>query len=383
MESEPELDVIVVGAGFGGLYALHRLRGMGLRARVLEAADGVGGTWYWNRYPGARCDVESLDYSYSFSDELLREWQWTERYPAQEEILRYLQHVADRFDLRSRHPAEHPRRCRGARRGRRHVDRHHGRRRGAHRAARDHGDRVPLGAEGARGAGRGHVRRGDPPHRPLAARGRRLHRQARRGRSGPARRASSRSRVIAEQASRAHRVPAHAQLQRPGVERPAGPGHRARGRRGLRRAAPADPRVLHEHPLPGQRQGRPGGLRRGAPARARGALRGGRAEHGRRVHRRHDRPGGERARRRVLPPQDPRARRGPRGRRGADAALAPVGHEAPVRGHGVLRDVQPRRRDARRPALRAARGDRRRGRAHARARPTRSTSSSSPPASTR
>ena len=95
MESEPELDVIVVGAGFGGLYALHRLRGMGLRARVLEAADGVGGTWYWNRYPGARCDVESLDYQYSFSDELLREWQWTERYPAQEEILRYLRHVAD------------------------------------------------------------------------------------------------------------------------------------------------------------------------------------------------------------------------------------------------------------------------------------------------
>ena len=90
MESQPELDVIVVGAGFAGLYALHRLRGMGVRARVLEAADGVGGTWYWNRYPGARCDVESLDYQYSFSDELLREWQWTERYPAQEEILRYL-----------------------------------------------------------------------------------------------------------------------------------------------------------------------------------------------------------------------------------------------------------------------------------------------------
>ena len=72
---------------------------MGLRARVLEAADGVGGTWYWNRYPGARCEVESLDYQYSFSDELLREWQWTERYPAQEEILRYLRHVAARFDL--------------------------------------------------------------------------------------------------------------------------------------------------------------------------------------------------------------------------------------------------------------------------------------------
>jgi cyclohexanone monooxygenase len=99
MEREPELDVIVVGAGFAGLYALHRLRGMGLRARVIEAADGVGGTWYWNRYPGARCDVESLDYQFAFSDELVREWRWSERYPAQEEILRYLRHVAERFDL--------------------------------------------------------------------------------------------------------------------------------------------------------------------------------------------------------------------------------------------------------------------------------------------
>jgi cyclohexanone monooxygenase len=73
---------------------------MGLSVRVLEAADGVGGTWYWNRYPGCRCDVESLDYQYSFDEGLLQEWQWTERYPPQEEILRYLEHVADRFDLR-------------------------------------------------------------------------------------------------------------------------------------------------------------------------------------------------------------------------------------------------------------------------------------------
>src|SRR5919108_3837986 len=93
-------DAIIVGAGFGGLYALHRLRQLGLRARVFERGDGVGGTWYWNRYPGARCDVESLDYSYSFSPELEQEWEWTERYPTQPEILRYLNHVADRFDLR-------------------------------------------------------------------------------------------------------------------------------------------------------------------------------------------------------------------------------------------------------------------------------------------
>src|SRR4051794_39421283 len=93
-------DVVVVGAGFAGLYALHRLRGLGLRVVVLEAGDGIGGTWYWNRYPGARCDVESLEYSYSFSEELQQEWSWSERYPAQPEILRYLDHVADRFALR-------------------------------------------------------------------------------------------------------------------------------------------------------------------------------------------------------------------------------------------------------------------------------------------
>ena len=95
-----DLDAVIVGAGFAGLYMLHRLRGLGMSARVYEAGDGIGGTWYWNRYPGARCDVESMDYSYSFSDELQQEWQWTERYASQPEILRYINHVADRFDLR-------------------------------------------------------------------------------------------------------------------------------------------------------------------------------------------------------------------------------------------------------------------------------------------
>jgi len=94
------LDAVVVGAGFAGLYMLHRLRGLGFTARVFEAGKGVGGTWYWNRYPGARCDVESMDYSYSFSDELQQEWCWTERYSSQPEILKYINHVADRFDLR-------------------------------------------------------------------------------------------------------------------------------------------------------------------------------------------------------------------------------------------------------------------------------------------
>jgi cation diffusion facilitator CzcD-associated flavoprotein CzcO len=94
------VDVVVVGAGFAGMYQLYRLRELGLTTRVFEAGDGVGGTWYWNRYPGARCDVESMSYSYSFSPELEQEWQWTEKYPAQPEILRYAEHVADRFDLR-------------------------------------------------------------------------------------------------------------------------------------------------------------------------------------------------------------------------------------------------------------------------------------------
>jgi cyclohexanone monooxygenase len=93
-------DVVVVGAGFAGLYMLYRLRGLGMTARAFEQGDGVGGTWYWNRYPGARCDVESMQYSYSFSDELQQEWDWSERYAPQPEILKYANHVADRFDLR-------------------------------------------------------------------------------------------------------------------------------------------------------------------------------------------------------------------------------------------------------------------------------------------
>ncbi len=94
------VDAVVVGAGFGGLYALHGLRQMGFSAIAFEAGDGVGGTWYWNRYPGARCDVESLQYSYSFSEALDQEWTWTEKYAPQPEILAYANHVADRFDLR-------------------------------------------------------------------------------------------------------------------------------------------------------------------------------------------------------------------------------------------------------------------------------------------
>ncbi|OLL20564.1 MULTISPECIES: flavin-containing monooxygenase [unclassified Rhodococcus (in: high G+C Gram-positive bacteria)] len=99
--SAPDVDVVVVGAGFAGLYALHKLRDkMNLSVRVFEAGADVGGTWYWNRYPGARCDIESIHYSYSFDEELQQEWRWSEKFAGQPEILRYLEHVADRFDLR-------------------------------------------------------------------------------------------------------------------------------------------------------------------------------------------------------------------------------------------------------------------------------------------
>jgi cyclohexanone monooxygenase len=95
-----QYDVIIIGAGFAGLYQLHRLRAMGMTAKVIEAGSGVGGTWYWNRYPGARCDVESMQYSYAFSEELQQEWQWPELFSAQPDILKYANHVADRLDLR-------------------------------------------------------------------------------------------------------------------------------------------------------------------------------------------------------------------------------------------------------------------------------------------
>jgi cation diffusion facilitator CzcD-associated flavoprotein CzcO len=98
--SPERFDAVVVGAGLAGLYMLYRLRELGLSTRVYEAGNDVGGTWYWNRYPGARCDTESVDYSFSFSEELQQEWEWSERFATQPEILRYINHVADRFNLR-------------------------------------------------------------------------------------------------------------------------------------------------------------------------------------------------------------------------------------------------------------------------------------------
>ena len=175
------LDVAIVGAGFAGLYMLHRLRRLGFTARVYEAADDVGGVWYWNRYPGARCDVESLQYSYSFSDELQQDWKWSERYAGQPEILRYINHVADRFDLRRDvrfstpiaaaafdEAADRWTLRTGA--GRVHLG-----------ALLRHGHRRAVGRARARVRGHGRLPGRDLPHRGLAARRRRPRRQARGG----------------------------------------------------------------------------------------------------------------------------------------------------------------------------------------------------------
>ncbi|MED5227203.1 MAG: NAD(P)/FAD-dependent oxidoreductase [Pseudomonadota bacterium] len=101
VEKSENFDAVIVGAGFAGMYMLHKCRALGLSVRVFEVGEGVGGTWYWNRYPGARCDVESVQYSYQFDSELEQEWTWSEKYSTQPEILKYANHVADRFDLRS------------------------------------------------------------------------------------------------------------------------------------------------------------------------------------------------------------------------------------------------------------------------------------------
>ena len=100
MSAADRFDAVIIGAGFAGVYAVHKLRSVGLKVRAYEAGTDVGGTWYWNRYPGARCDVESLDYQFAFSDRLQRGWTWSERYATQAEILDYLRYVADELDLR-------------------------------------------------------------------------------------------------------------------------------------------------------------------------------------------------------------------------------------------------------------------------------------------
>ena len=219
-----------------------RPRAVGARVRGRRAASAARGTG--TAIPGARCDVESMEYSYQFSEELQQEWDWTERYAPQPEILRYANHVADRFDLRRDIQFDTRVEPRDVRRGRR------GRWTVAHRPAAttlsaqflDHGDRVPVVGQHPRLPGPRHVRGRDVPHRPLAARGRRLHRQARR---------RDRHRLVGDPVDPAHRragraavrVPAHRELLGAGAQRTARPDdERARSRPTTRRSARATAR---------------------------------------------------------------------------------------------------------------------------------------------
>ena len=200
--NSPSLDVVVVGAGISGIHLLHRLRGLGFRVLVVEAGDGVGGTWYWNRYPGARCDVESLEYSYSFSDELQQEWHWTERYPPQPEILA----TSTTSPTGSTCGATSASRRASRRRTFDEptaLDGRDRRRRRARSPVRDHGDGLPVGADGPRDRGPRAGSRATCYHTaPWPQRGGRLHRQARRrrrhrfvGRPGRSRRSPRRPRT--------------------------------------------------------------------------------------------------------------------------------------------------------------------------------------------
>ena len=166
--SDGRFDAIVIGAGFSGLYALHRLRELGLRRVVIERADKVGGTWLFNRYPGARCDIESIEYSYSFSDEIQQEWVWTETMPAQPEIEAYLNFVADRLDLRR--DIRFNTNVVSMTFDERRDDLDGGNRSGGavHRAVRRRRSGHPVGAAGTRHPGHGHLRGYLAVHQPLA-----------------------------------------------------------------------------------------------------------------------------------------------------------------------------------------------------------------------
>ena len=181
-EARPDYDVVVVGAGFAGLYLLRGSAGSASRLVVLESADDVGGTWYWNRYPGARCDIPTTDYTYSLDPDLEREWTWSEKYATQPEILSLP--PARRREVRPapRHRLLDPgrRRRRGTTPASRLAGAHRHRRRHLLPLLR-HGDRLPVDAEGGRHRRRRAVRGRGVLHQPLAARGRRLHRQAGRG----------------------------------------------------------------------------------------------------------------------------------------------------------------------------------------------------------
>ena len=375
-------DAVVVGAGLAGLYMLYRLRGLGFSTRVFETGSGVGGTWYWNRYPGARCDIESMEYSYSFSEELQQEWHWSERFATQPEILRYIEHVADRFDLAK--DIDFETRVTSATfdetSNRWDVETDRGERVSAQFA--DHGLGLAVGGAGAGVPRPRDVRGRVVPHGPLAARGRGLQRAARRRR---------RDWVIGDPVDPAHRragraplrLPADPELQRPCTQRAARRRVRAVDQGAVPRTEAASARVprRHAHASPGARRARRDsrGARRGV-RRALGARRP-------RLHRRVQRPTrqarGERTGRRVPALADSRDRPRSRRRRGTVSAWLSRRHQAHVPRHRLLRDVQPRQRDAGRHPQGADRRDHAARSAHARTPSTSSTASSSRSASTR
>ena len=165
---KPHYEVIVVGAGVAGIYQIKRLADLGVDALVLEAAPDLGGTWYWNRYPGARFDSESYTYGYSFSKELLNEWHWKERFSAQPENLRYLNYVADKFDLR-KYMQFNSRSSRPLRRGERSVAAEARRRPRADLPLRGPCDRPAVGADAAASGWHGRLQGTLVPHLLLAA----------------------------------------------------------------------------------------------------------------------------------------------------------------------------------------------------------------------
>ena len=384
-EPHGDFDAVIVGAGLAGLYMLHRLRGLGLSARVYEAGGDVGGTWYWNRYPGARCDIESMDYSYSFSDELQQEWRWTERYaaPAGDPAL----HQSRRGPLRSApgYPVRDARHRRALRRGDDALD----------RSATDGGERVAARfcimatgclstAQVPKFAGLDTLRGAVVPHRPLAARGRRFHRPAgRRDRHGLLRHPVHPDHRPAGGAPL--RLPADAELHHPGVERAAGSRTHERSVEGeLCRAPAQEPRVARRFRRAGQRDARPGGDARGAAsARTRRAGRAAAsaspsafADIG--TNREANETAAEFVRAKIREiVHDP----------AVAEMLSPTGppdrHQAPLARHRLLRDVQPRQRHAGRcPARTRSRRSPRRA-CGRETRRMRWTASSSPPASTR
>ena len=263
------LDAIVIGAGFAGMYMVHRLRELGFTVHGFEAGEGVGGTWYWNRYPGARCDSESMYYSYSFLPELEQEWPLEERYPGQPVILRYLQHVADRLELREHFTFGARVVSRRLRRRREPVDgAHRGRHAGAGQV-RDHRGGLPVGRQQAGVPRRRPVHgtslhTGNWPHEPVDFTGKRV------GVIGTGASGIQAIPVIAEQAGHLTVFQRTAQFTIPAANGPLDPEFAALWKQNYqewRRRGRRSPRRL---PLPGERDLGAGGI----PGRAHGRLRG-------------------------------------------------------------------------------------------------------------